>query len=506
MPELTVGSPGWWLERLEKKLNEKARQDRLGKLDDYYHGRHPLLFASDEFVEVFQDLLKPLAINFVSLVVDAPVERLTIQGFRVGDGTDDDANRIWRDNDMDAWAVAAHRETLAKGECSIIVWAGDDADTPLISIEDPRTVYVEFNPGRIRDRRAALKRWADDTTAYATLYLPGGLYKYEQPLSVDAAAQMSEGRSAGVIQTSTGGWKERRVGGEDWPLPNPTGVVPVIPMVNRPNMLGQGQSEMESVLPIQDALNKLACDMLIASEFAAFPQRYMIGVDTVDAETGEEKFDFRGAIDRILAVSSDKAQMGEFTAADLENYVKAMEAFVQQMASISHTPPHYLLGRSGVIPSGESTTSAESGLVSKVRTHQGEKGPVWSEVVRVARLVTGASQPMAPAPIWADPERRSWSERADAVSKEASMGVPLEFLLPKLGYAPADVQKIMGMRAQQELEMTAAKVDMLKQLVGAGFEPVAAAAVLDVEVPHSGWLPVTLQPPGGPPPPANGEG
>ena len=511
MPTPLEGTPAWWLVRLNKRLNEKARRDRLTKLDNYYHGRHPLLFATDEFYEIFVDVLQPLSINFVSLVVDATVERLKVQGFRSGENAESaaNANQVWRDNDMDAWAVVAHREALVKSETAVIVWT--EAGKPQISVEDARTVIVDYYPGRLKSRQAALKRWADDTRAYATLYLPDAIYKFEQSLSGDDRDAIIDGASVGIISDTTPyGWKRREVSDEAWPLPNPTGVVPVIPMVNRPDLFGRGQSEMESVLPQQDAINKLACDLLIASEFAAFPQRWMTGVETRDETTGEDTFDFRGAIDRLLTVPNPDAKMGIFQAADLDNYTGAIEAFVQQMASISHTPPHYLLGRSGVVPSGEATTSAESGLVSKVKSHQSEKGPVWAEVLRVADLVMDRREAPALAPIWEDPERRSWSERADALAKERSLGIPDEYLWKKLGYNADDIAEIRRMRDDEARRLAQAfdpnslyfdpealktRTESFRRLVDAGVDPASAAAQAGMpELVHTGDRPVSTRP------------
>lgn len=510
MPELTPGTPDWWLNRLDKRLNENARKTRLQKLDDYYHGSHPLLFATDEFLEIFRDLLKPLAVNFVSLVVDAPVERLTITGFRSGDSdaADEFASRVWRSNDMDAQSVSAHREALAKEECALIVWRGRDG--PTISVEDPRTIVVEGPAGRVIGRQAALKRWADDRKAYATLYLPDAIYKFEQALGAEQRDQLVNGRSVGIIETSTGAWSRREVDDEPWPLPNPTGVLPVIPMVNRPDLLGRGHSEMEAVLPQQDAINKLACDLIIASEFAAFPQRWMTGVETIDPDTGEDRFDFRGAIDRILTVGDPAARMGIFQAADLKNYTTAIETFVQQMASISHTPPHYLLGRSGVIPSGEATTSAESGLVSKTKSHQKEKTPVWREAIRVAALMDGQDSPVTVTPLWEDPERRSWSERADALAKERALGIPDEFLWKKLGYDDDEIAEIKRLREAEARRLAEAfnpdspyfdpetlnrRAEAFGGLIRSGVTPESAAeaAGLD-ELEHTGDRPVTTRP------------
>ncbi len=59
----------------------------------------------------------------MSLVVDAPGERLEVQGFRFGDaeGDEDIWRRIWQENDLDAGSQLAHTEALMKGVAYALV-------------------------------------------------------------------------------------------------------------------------------------------------------------------------------------------------------------------------------------------------------------------------------------------------------------------------------------------------------------------------------------------------
>ena len=88
-------------------------------------------------------------------------------------------------------------------------------------------------------------------------------------------------------------WTRDEVGGEPWPVRNPLRVIPIVPLVNRPRLAGtvldaygrlvpgvfgpdEGQSEIAMVMSNQDAINKLLADMMVAAEFGAFRQRYII--------------------------------------------------------------------------------------------------------------------------------------------------------------------------------------------------------------------------------------
>ncbi len=183
-----------------------------------------------------------------------------------------------------------------------------------MTIESPLQVVVETEPGKSWKRRAALKRWLDDDGRYrAELYLPDGIYKFR-------SAQRSEWFSA-PTWASVAQWIRDEPAGEPWPVPNPLKVVPIVPIPNRPRLIGDGQSEIAMVMSNQDAINKLRADALIASEFASFRQRWIIGMDIpIDPETGQPVEPFRSAVDRLWMVpppdpddpNPPKVEFGEF--------------------------------------------------------------------------------------------------------------------------------------------------------------------------------------------------
>ena len=57
-------------------------------------------------------------------------------------------------------------------------------------------------------------------------------------------------------------------------IDNPLGVVPLVPMLNNADTLGGASSEVQAILPLQDAVNKLLADMMIAREYSSFRQRW----------------------------------------------------------------------------------------------------------------------------------------------------------------------------------------------------------------------------------------
>jgi hypothetical protein len=424
----------------------------------YYDGQQTQTFLLRKLLEAFGDEFRGLNFNYCAVVVDALGERLEVQGFRFGgDGrAADEAWTIWQDNGLDALFARGLRTGLIKGEMSLIVWADEKGD-PRITVEDGGQVIVATDPAT-GTRRAALKLWLDEDEArlFATLYLPDAIHKFQ-----------ASDRSA-ISRTRTPSlWQPRLVEGEEWPLPNPLGVVPVIPIPNRPGLSGVGVSEIKAIVPIQDVINANLVQILLAGQFSAFRQRWASNVTLeVDPDTGKPKQPWVIAQDRLLIApppepGEHETKFGEFGQTDLSGYVSVHETAVQAMATLSRTPPHYFLGQSGTFPSGESLRAAETGLVSKAKDRIRDD----SEPVELAMRLAFALKALAPGVSssaasrykrwsemkraetqWRDPESRTESEHVDALMKQQALGVPDEILWEKVPYSPQEIERIKALR------------------------------------------------------------
>jgi Phage portal protein, SPP1 Gp6-like len=414
-----------------------VRQHALAHLSDYYEGEQRLAYSSDRWRRAFGGLFRDFADNWCSLVVDAVEERLNVTGFRFGnDSGDADAWHIWQHNNLDADSQIAHTDSLVYGESYALVWA-DANGRAKIDVESPEQTIVTYAPGSRRQRSAGLKRWQhDEDHVYATLYMPDALWKF--------------------VARSKGSWTAREEPGEQWPLPNPLGVVPIVPLVNRPrlrvrrNAVTQGVSEIAQVIPVQDAINKIVLDMLVASEFGSFRQRWVTGMEIPrDPETNQPVEPFKAAVDRLWMSENPATKFGEFNQTDLSPYVSSVEMLVQHVASQTRTPPHYFY-LSGRFPSGESIKSAETGLVAKARRKMRHLSEAWEEVMRLAFAVEDDERAdfTEAETIWADPESRTEGEHTDATLKKRALGVPLQQLWIDLGYSPQEIARFKEMHEE----------------------------------------------------------
>lgn len=439
--EPRIGEPLWWLARLEKELY--GRQAQLNKMSRFYAGDHPLPFVTKahdaKLRDEFRELLDDSRSNFMRLVVDAVEERLRVEGFRLSAATDatSDASswEIWQANQMDAESQTAILEALIQGVSYLSVWEGDPH--PVIAIEDARQTIVAYTPGsNFRRRDAALKVWDDVSARRANVYLPAAIHKFEgkEERTGDGGARMV--------------WKEL----ERELVENRLGIVPIVPLRNRPRLLREGESEIADVYRIQNQINGFLFLLALAGYFGAHKQRWAVGLKIHEDKNGKPVEPFDVAIDRLWQTENPDAKFGEFSQTDLDGYIKAIEQKVLHIAVTTRTPRHYLI-QEGQSPSGDAIRSAESGLVKKAERKQRPFGEGFEETIRLARLFAGEPEaPVDTETVWGDPSTPTEAETTDAVIKQFGAGlIPWEAALEKLGYSQTTIQRFSAMRAGDAL-------------------------------------------------------
>lgn len=456
-------TPEEWISYLDSRLS--GQRGMALKYANYYDSKNTNLeFAQIRFKEAFGEMFNGWQVNFCPLIVDSISERIHVQGFRMTDepGADKDAQDIWQRNFMDSDSNAVHIDALALGSAYATVWQDPDTGQPTITAESAENVYVQYETGSRRKVRSALKRWHDDWgTEFATLWEPNRIWTSE-------ASKQSASRQLS--------WETAKS------KPNPLKVVPVVPLYNRSRLRVDPFSELEPIIPLADAVSKISADALVASEYAAYPQRYISGLEVeIDPATGKPRAPFQIAIDRMLTAEDPNTTFGQFQAADLGNYVKLIDNYVASIAAITRIPFHYfLIGRSGQPPSGDAITSAEAGLVAKVRERQIYFGESWEQVMRLCFLVLGdkRSEAFNAETIWIDPEYRSHTALVDsAVKLAAGLDVPRPQLWQDVGYSPEQIERFPEQRkvdyelAQKNAEMQANAAKQMADAMPAPTQP-----------------------------------
>lgn len=396
------------------------RLEEYESFQDYYNGDHELAFATTKWNDTFGTEFEEFSDNWCQVVVDSMVQRLEILGWDVDGKNDDEAKQaeaIWDRNYGSLEADDVHNQGAVKGDSFVIVW--EDPENPgeaQFFFNDATEVQVFYDPLNPRRIARAAKTWKDlSGQIHLIVYLPDRTEFWIQPnsLTPDQAAAMGSGLLQASDAMRLGFVEERPV------VNNPFNEVPIFHFKNRGRGLPYGVSELKTVIPVQNAVNKLLMDMMVGSEFGSFRGKWI-------ASAAQPKDGFKVGSDRVWATSDVNAKFGEFGQIDLEPIFKAVEVMVAHIAKITQTPMHYLRS-SGDQPSGEALKTAESGLVQKVEDRQKHWGSVWARVMRFALKIEGVEKPDATLyPKWKNAETRHDLEQAQTAQLKTLLGIPLE--------------------------------------------------------------------------------
>jgi len=428
------------LERAFEAL--KGKQTTYSNLWNYYHGNHPLVFSSKRLQKVFRSLDARFTENWCSAIVDSTMERIDLKRFEIAGNAQAEKrlNELWVRSELSVESDDAHQAVLVCKEAYVIVWPGDDG--PEGYYNDPRLVHVEY--GRENPRKAlwAAKWWVESESEYRlTMYYPDRLEYYSAkttqrgiPEAAKAFLPMEEGQAD-----------------------NPTNRIPVFHLRRGRN--AKAGELTQGVVELQDAVNKLMSDMMVAGEYAAFKQRFIIS----DAEVS----DLKNAPNEIWNLPAgdgigQDTQAGEFGATQLQNYHGALDKLSLAMAVISRTPKYYFFAQSGD-PSGEALLAMEAPLNKKCARYIERFTPTWREVAAFLLELDGIEvDKWDIRPVFDRPETVQPLTRSQARNFDINSGVPLRTLLRRAGWSEAELER---MAADRQAETTAQSQSLAAALV-----------------------------------------
>ena len=383
-------------------------------------------------------------VGYPRLYVDSIAERQEVEGFRVGDNPegDEDLWNWWQTNNLDIDATLGHTDALIYGRSYITISMPDpkidvnvDPEVPLIRVEPPAGLFADMDP-RTREVTQAIRVTYDSSNAEvisATLYLPE-----------DTIQWIKENGAWKVLQRIRHGLM----------------VVPVVPIVNRTSLADlYGVSEITPELrSITDAAARTLMTMAATAEIMAIPQRLLFGVKAedigVDPLTGEKLFD--AYVARILAFEDPDAKAQQFNAAELRNFVEALDALDRKAAAYTGLPPQYLSFNSQNPASAEAIKSSESRLVKKTERKNKLFGGAWEQAMRIAyRMAKGGDIPpemFRMETVWRDPSTPTYTAKADAATKLYANGmgvIPKERARIDMGYTIAEREEMAAWDEQE---------------------------------------------------------
>lgn len=442
------GQPVWFLARLANEL--MTRQPVLIKRGRYSEGYHDLPTGDRRYMRALMEFRDQATTNYYGMIARAPVERMSVTGFRFGPvGTaDEDAQSIWAYNDMDLESYKIHYRAAKYGLAYALVSPPDEepdgsrAPWPTITAEDPRTCIVYRDPVRPSRSLAGLRMWVDDVSGYilAMLYMPDKIYFYQGPEAFDL-----RGLSVQNISERLGVMSGQ--GAANWKLlqswDNEIGEVPLVEYVWRPESGVIPEPEAgEDIRKVQDRINQTIFSRIAISHYQAYKQRWVSGADIPKGKKAKREAPFDPGFDMLWVTGNPETKFGEFSSADISSILEGVRDDVSDIAALSSTPAHYLMGKVQNV-SGETLTQVESAFVSKIQQRQNSMGWSHEKVMKLCFAYLkqkDKATDVTAETLWADPQKQILAELALAGQQWSAIGIPLELIMKRQDWLPDDIE------------------------------------------------------------------
>jgi hypothetical protein len=396
----------------------------------YYDGDQPLIYNSNRLKELFDKITARFTMNWCAVVVDSVTERIDLKGFTIeGDETATEAvERLWLRTEMNLDSDDAHKAAIVTGEAFVIAQKVDEEVQAFYN--DPRLCVIFYDPENPRKKQFAAKWWNDEQAdrIRLTLYYPD---RFEYYVSTKTCKSVDS-------------WKHF-IAAETPQEANPTGEIPVFHLRRERRRIS---SELDSVLVIQDAINKLFADMMVQAEFSAFKQRFIIS----NADTSQLK-NAPNEVWEIPQTGKDDhhpVQVGQFEADELSNFHETIDKLATTIAIITRTPKHYVMKQVGD-PSGEALITMESPLVKKCYSYIERFSPVWADLVRYMTKLAGVEIAIEKiTPIYEKCETVQPKTQAEIRQTNVNAGIPLKTQLRDEGWSEKQLDELEQDRSEEQ--------------------------------------------------------
>jgi hypothetical protein len=433
------GTPDWWLDRLYRKLH--ARAPIIRDYDLWYTGEHPAPAGHEKAGPLLVRLLDTIGLNMLSVVAQAPQDRMEIAGFTVDGKASDDAWELWEANKFGIHSEQVREERMGLSAAYVMVDPNDGE--PIYTPEHPEQCITENTPGRTTTA-AGLKVWFDDTSSTpmvkAFLDLGGQVYTYAAPTRIFAnvRTQLAMKPAWELQEEGTG--------------PNSLGEVSIVPFLNRERMLKAPLPEWWPALKPQKRINKTLMDRMANQDQGAFKAMWATGLDIpVDPETQQPVEPFQKAIDRMFVNENPEGKFGQLEADEIKQLLDAVRDDIVDCAIVVPTSPDAIMGKL-VNVSGDGLKLAQVSELKRTKRHIRIEGEGYETVTRLGLKAAGKSvaNPNRMSTIWTNPEFRTEGELSDAATKALANGVPHEVVWEKYYGATPDQQRDWRERLDQD--------------------------------------------------------
>lgn len=438
----------------------KNKQARYDLLYNYYGGLHPLKYSATRLKKAFERLDTYFAENWVAVIVDSVLDRLSLRGFDVSGNDDAKAKltEIFKDYNMELIADDIHEAATITGEGYIIALPNYDDETGEelddtkydIYFNDPRMCHVFYEFDSPNKKRFAAKIFAgDDRFVRMALYYPDHFEYYKSNKQV-------KGKESIFTATAASFQPDPDLPDE----PNDLNIIPVFHFST--GRISKRKDLGPSEISLQDAINKLLTDMLVSAEFNTFIQRVIISQSDPGNLQNEA-----GANWWIPAGDgkSQQTQVMELGGRSLDGFLNAIDKLATALAIISRTPKYYFFDQ-GRDPSGEALITMEAPLIKKVYKRIRSFSVEWQNFARYMLLLEGIKDIKRSQiiPSYDPPETVQPKTNADVVKVETDSGVPLVTSLRWHGKTDEQIKQMEDDQKKEQKNKSGLALDALNKL------------------------------------------
>lgn len=406
-------------------LSERTYLDRIyGYVVGQVGSPHVPEGAEDEI----KDLARLSIKNVLALVRDAFTQNLAVTGYRSALAKENaPAWKMWQRNCMDARQAEVHRPAITYGASYVVVTEGDEGS--VWRTRSPRQLLAVYEDPQVDMwPQYAFEQWVDNTDAHprwkATLYDEEFIYPLDLG-SIPALGSSQYETSLAASQYQTLMARSLNIAHIGDPIPHGASHCPVVRFINARDADQLIVGEIEPLIRLQQTLNSVNFDRLIASRFGAHPQKVIAGWSGTSSEV------LQASARRVWAFEDPDVKVSSFQPASLEQYNAVLQEITEHIAMVAQISPGAIQGKM-VNLSAEALAAAEANQQRKLMAKRDSFGESWEQVFRLAAEIEGDTATATDESSevqWRDTEARAFGAIVDGITKLNAAGVPIEELI-----------------------------------------------------------------------------
>lgn len=408
---------------------------------DNYEGRQQLPYAPEGVSQEYEELRWQAIANWLQVAMDAPIQRMEAESIADDVGkTDTEAWKDWVAFDLETRQKIVFTQMIVHARGVMSVSKAGGARGAKARVENARRVYCHPNPEDPFETQFAVKMWTENERPPTGLWLPA---QASLALGAKLVAVVYDDRECVRFEKpgtdGIGGWTQVAV------TEHGLGAIPFVEFGHNLDADAKAHTIIDQLIPMQNAINTIRFNTLLAMQFSAYRQRVATGYDPVLRDKSGEVIYVKDkdgneivgpdgqpvpqlrpggriGVDRLLVFPGKDTKVFDLAESNLQNYVTVYTKFLTDLFSKAQTPPQYGIDRMSNL-SGDALAGAESTLTSLVADLKTEANSGIRKVYRLLDAARG-EEPRDRHIEWADTEPKSFAQIVDGVTKLIAADFP----------------------------------------------------------------------------------